>query len=495
MTREIGPQIAAGLSTVTRSREPQASMQEGPSAVLPDTFSAKKPCLCPGCCNVQNPLTQDGPAENFVAITGPMEIVAGDKSFSLQARGEITATQRLEVEQSLKNFHNRLGLFSEGKSHRNWLLQKVYDEQPIHLNFIKAQNFAAEMKQLGYSDAWIATATNKVSGLYCGASGELFILVDEWGAPGKAVSIASTLNHELMHALDDMAYTDPTDEANQGYLTDALHASFDAHWQGGFRRSGFFQDPFVEIQTYMAARQYIATHTIDEKAGVPVFGEYTIQKNDTLSKIAQRHKTPLAALIADNSDTITHQDRIHPGQKIKVRTGTINPEQKAWNDQFATMVHFEQNILKSFPRVYGATGYQEFGLNRESPRHEFFAVAGEAFLDSSERSYFQKQNPHFFDGLTALLSDDPLEKGIEHFRHAISQPWPNLPEKKDIPIRSLEEILGKPSAQKTHRVKSGETLSEICQKYGYKIGEVVRHNNLKNPNLIKPGQVIAFPEK
>ena len=494
MTREICPQNAGVFAGTTCKSEPCAPEQKTKAISLPDTFSAKKPCLCPGCCNLQTPLLQGGENEKFIAVNSPLEIVADDKTFTFQARGEMTPVQKLEVEKSLKNFHNRLELLSEGKSHRNWVLQKVFDEQPLHLSFIKTQDFAAEMRQLGYSDAWIATATNKVSGLYCGASGELFILVDAWSNPGQAVSIESTLNHELMHALDDMAYTDPVDEAGQGFLTDALSETFDAHWQGGFRRSGFAQDPFIEIQKYIAARNFVASHSPDAKATQPVFGEYTVQNRDTLSHIAQRYQTPIATLLADNGETIRDRDRIHPGQKIKVRTGTVNPDLQIWNENFSTMSHFEQAILQSFPRVYGAIGYQEFGLNRESPRHEFFAVAGETFLDPLEKEYFQRQNPHFFEGLTALLSDQPLEKSVADFRAAIAQPWPALPKKKEIPLRSLDELLGRLIERKTHTVKPGETLSEICQKYGFKMAEVTKHNHIKNPNLIKPGQVIAFPE-
>lgn len=48
---------------------------------------------------------------------------------------------------------------------------------------------------------------------------------------------------------------------------------------------------------------------------------------------------------------------------------------------------------------------------------------------------------------------------------------------------------------KTHTVKSGDTLWAIAKKYlgnGSKYTELAKLNNIKNPNLIKPGQVIKL---
>lgn len=43
-------------------------------------------------------------------------------------------------------------------------------------------------------------------------------------------------------------------------------------------------------------------------------------------------------------------------------------------------------------------------------------------------------------------------------------------------------------------VKSGDTLSEICAKYGANWKNVASYNNLKNPHLIYPGQKIKIPQ-
>ena len=60
-------------------------------------------------------------------------------------------------------------------------------------------------------------------------------------------------------------------------------------------------------------------------------------------------------------------------------------------------------------------------------------------------------------------------------------------QKLKIPMKVLQ-----PSPYKVVR---GDTLSKIAKKYGYTVTELAKYNSIKNPNLIRVGQVIRFPEK
>lgn len=51
----------------------------------------------------------------------------------------------------------------------------------------------------------------------------------------------------------------------------------------------------------------------------------------------------------------------------------------------------------------------------------------------------------------------------------------------------------KPTALKEYVVKSGDTLSKIAKQYGTTVEELVKLNNISNPNLIIVGQVIKIP--
>lgn len=56
----------------------------------------------------------------------------------------------------------------------------------------------------------------------------------------------------------------------------------------------------------------------------------------------------------------------------------------------------------------------------------------------------------------------------------------------DLPVKE------QPNAETTYTVKSGDTLSGIANKYGTTYQELARINNIENPNLIYPGQVLKI---
>lgn len=70
----------------------------------------------------------------------------------------------------------------------------------------------------------------------------------------------------------------------------------------------------------------------------------------------------------------------------------------------------------------------------------------------------------------------------------------NATDNKKVVVETQRATTGKETA-KTHTVKSGDTLWAIAKKYlgdGSKYTELAKLNNLSNPNLIKPGQVIKL---
>lgn len=52
---------------------------------------------------------------------------------------------------------------------------------------------------------------------------------------------------------------------------------------------------------------------------------------------------------------------------------------------------------------------------------------------------------------------------------------------------------GEGVARRTHTVASGENLFVIARRHGTTVEELVRLNNIPNPNLIHPGQVLQLP--
>jgi len=54
-------------------------------------------------------------------------------------------------------------------------------------------------------------------------------------------------------------------------------------------------------------------------------------------------------------------------------------------------------------------------------------------------------------------------------------------------------IIPTPSGSKTHKVARGESLWAIARQYGLSLQEIAAANNISNPALIKPGQIIKIP--
>nr|DAU32964.1 MAG TPA: tail assembly protein [Caudoviricetes sp.] len=68
------------------------------------------------------------------------------------------------------------------------------------------------------------------------------------------------------------------------------------------------------------------------------------------------------------------------------------------------------------------------------------------------------------------------------------------PGNKKVSVKSKNKRTSKTPA-KTYTVRRGDTLWAICKKQlgdGEKYKEVAKKNNISNPNVIKPGQVIKF---
>jgi len=75
------------------------------------------------------------------------------------------------------------------------------------------------------------------------------------------------------------------------------------------------------------------------------------------------------------------------------------------------------------------------------------------------------------------------------------------PRKRSVPREIRDEVSGLgPAGQKQispgsmiHIVQRGENLNSICRRYGVRRGEVIRANDIYNPNLIKVGQRLVIP--
>ena len=80
-----------------------------------------------------------------------------------------------------------------------------------------------------------------------------------------------------------------------------------------------------------------------------------------------------------------------------------------------------------------------------------------------------------------------------HPIHCGSLGWCRLQDVK-LANQSGSQSASDNTSDTVYTVKSGDTLSGICYKYGANWRKVAEYNNLKNPNLIHTGQKIKIPQ-
>lgn len=94
---------------------------------------------------------------------------------------------------------------------------------------------------------------------------------------------------------------------------------------------------------------------------------------------------------------------------------------------------------------------------------------------------------HKYGVIESKLSDMPWthwgkHKDIEYIGGAAIPVIQTKPVQNDVPTNNATN----------YTVKAGDTLSGICGRFGVKVADVVRWNNIANPNLIRVGQVLKL---
>lgn len=166
---------------------------------------------------------------------------------------------------------------------------------------------------------------------------------------------------------------------------------------------------------------------------------HVVAWGDTLFSIARRYGTSVDALCAING--LADPAHIYVGQKLNIPAVSLAP---------------------SAPVTAGATHTVQPGENlyRIALRYGVTVQA----LSECNNIY----NPdHLFAGQKLIIPGSPTEPSAAY-----------QPE----------------HASTTHTVQHGETLSSIAHHYNVALWTLIRVNNIANPMLIRPGQVLTIPK-
>lgn len=144
------------------------------------------------------------------------------------------------------------------------------------------------------------------------------------------------------------------------------------------------------------------------------------------------------------------------------------------------------------PSVLASNPNVDFGGGQSSPIKigDIVILTGYAYYDSyggRPRSAYQN-NKKFTVTRVNYIGQYPI--------HCGTLGWCRL---QDVRLLSADiaNITGKNNGNTSdivYTVKYGDTLSKICTKYGANWRLVATYNNIKNPNVIMPGQKIKIPQ-
>lgn len=167
---------------------------------------------------------------------------------------------------------------------------------------------------------------------------------------------------------------------------------------------------------------------------------YTVQSGNTLWQIAREYGTTVQELASINN--ISNPNLIYPGQVLKILTNsTINGSESRGTGSITYTVK-RGDTLSKIANVYGVTVTHIVEINNI-------------------------QNPNLiYPGEKLRITESNIQE-LEPMKTQISNGY-------------------------YYVIRKGDTLSQIAKLYNVSINYLINTNNIKNPNLIYPGQIIKI---
>ena len=216
---------------------------------------------------------------------------------------------------------------------------------------------------------------------------------------------------------------------------------------------------------------------------------YTVQRNDNLTEIAARFGTTVAELVRLNN--IANPNLIYPGQVLIIReSGGSTPPSGA-----TTYTVQRNDNLTEIAARFGTTVAELVRLNNIANPNLIYPgqvliirESGGSTPPSGTTTYTVQRN----DNLTEIAARFGTTVAELVRLNNISNP--NLIYPGQVLIIRESGSVTPPSGATTYTVQRNDNLTEIAARFGTTVAELVRLNNIANPNLIYPGQVLIIRE-
>ena len=224
---------------------------------------------------------------------------------------------------------------------------------------------------------------------------------------------------------------------------------------------------------------------------------YTVQKGDTLTQIAEKFDTTVNEIVSING--ISNPNKIYVGEVLKIYSSSrpIISRKKSF---YRTYVVQRGDTLTYIASRFKTTVDELVKLNDiQNPN---LIYVGEILkiptVKDIKRTASVSENMHT---LTYVVRDgDTLTSIARRFNTTVNEiaKLNNISDKNLIYIGQVLKIETSASSSSeesflgSYIVKSGDTLSSIASRFNTTVNELVRLNNIPNPNLIYVGEVLRI---
>lgn len=202
------------------------------------------------------------------------------------------------------------------------------------------------------------------------------------------------------------------------------------------------------INGYVDRDKYTKEIFLDESSQIPIIDNpndsintetiyYTVQSGDTLWKIAKKYKTTINEIASIND--ISNPNLIYLGQTLRILTNSINEGSETRATGSITYTVKRGDTLSKIALAYGVTVNHIVQLNNI-------------------------QNPNLIYPGEKLRITESKSTTLN-------------------PIGGINNI---------YKVQRGDTLWGIARRYGVTVNYLVNINDIENPNIIYPGQLIRI---
>lgn len=195
-----------------------------------------------------------------------------------------------------------------------------------------------------------------------------------------------------------------------------------------------------------------------------LFAEHKIKKGETLSGISKEYGVPLLAILEANA--LTKKQTLRVGQSLLIPNQNIPSGGSKLSDSDLKA----KNSSKKEKEVTFPTRVSIYTVKE-----------GETLSDIATRFNI---NPNQIKELNGLKNPNSIMNG-----QRLKIPATNTKEKG----RPFDFAQGRAFVE--HKVKKGETLSYLAEKYGVSVSAIMEANDLDNKHMLKAGQYLLIPTR